>query len=101
MALTFGTNSATPFTMTGIGIPSKRKKVNWQTKTKMIRTTFRAGTCLNAIITIQVDGNDLKMETVYFSETLVSTVKSTRRYDPGYQYQYLHRSENLKSQIMA
>jgi hypothetical protein len=33
----------------------------------------------------------LKMETVCFSETLVSTYKSTRRYNPEEQHRHLHR----------
>jgi hypothetical protein len=39
----------------------------------------------------------LKMEAVFSSETLVSTYKSKRRYNPEDQQQHLHRSENLKS----
>jgi hypothetical protein len=38
------------------------------------------------------------MKTVYFSETLVSTYKSTRRHDPEQQqHRHLHSSEKLKS----
>jgi hypothetical protein len=38
----------------------------------------------------------LKMEAVCSRETLVSTYKSTRRYDPEYEYRYVKRSwENL------
>jgi hypothetical protein len=36
------------------------------------------------------------METVCFSETLVSTYKSTRRHNPE-QHRHLHHRENLKS----
>jgi hypothetical protein len=39
----------------------------------------------------------LKMEVVCSSETLVSTYKSTRRYNPEDQSRYLRR-ENLKSE---
>jgi hypothetical protein len=38
----------------------------------------------------------LKMETICFSETLVFTYKSTRRYYPEDQHRRLHRRENLK-----
>jgi hypothetical protein len=34
-----------------------------------------------------------------FSETLVSTYKSTRRYNPEDEYLHLHRRENLKSHL--
>jgi hypothetical protein len=33
------------------------------------------------------------MEAVYFSETLVSTYKSTRNYNPEDQHQHLHRRQ--------
>jgi hypothetical protein len=39
------------------------------------------------------------METVCFSETLLSTCKSTRRYNPEDQHRILHRRENLNSHI--
>jgi hypothetical protein len=39
----------------------------------------------------------LKMEAVCSSETLLSTYKSTRRYNPKDQHRHLHRRENLKS----
>jgi hypothetical protein len=41
------------------------------------------------------------METTCFSESLVSTYKSTRRYNPEDQQQHLHRLENLKLQILT
>jgi secreted PhoX family phosphatase len=37
------------------------------------------------------------METVCFSETLVSTYESTRHHNPE-EHQHLHRRENLKTQ---
>jgi hypothetical protein len=40
------------------------------------------------------------METVCFSETLVSTYKSTRRYNPEDQHRHLRRRENLKSHVL-
>jgi hypothetical protein len=42
--------------------------------------------------------SSLKMETVFFSEKLVSTYVSTRRYNPE-EHRHLHRRENLKSHI--
>jgi hypothetical protein len=36
------------------------------------------------------------MEAVCFSETFVSTYKSTRRYNPEQQHRQLHRREKLK-----
>jgi hypothetical protein len=39
------------------------------------------------------------METVYFSETVVSTSESTRRCNLEYHHQHLHRRENFKSHI--
>jgi hypothetical protein len=38
----------------------------------------------------------LKMEVVCFSETLVSTYESTRRYNPE-QHRHLHRCQNPKN----
>jgi hypothetical protein len=40
-----------------------------------------------------------KTETVYFSETLVSTYKPTQHYNPADQHQHLHCHENFKSHI--
>jgi hypothetical protein len=40
------------------------------------------------------------METVYLVETLVSTYKSTRRYNPEEQHGLLHRRKNLKSHML-
>jgi hypothetical protein len=37
------------------------------------------------------------MEAVYSPETLVSTYKSTWRYNPEDKYRHLHRRENLES----
>jgi hypothetical protein len=37
------------------------------------------------------------MAAIYFSETLVSTYKSTRRYYARHKHRYLHCRENLKS----
>jgi hypothetical protein len=42
----------------------------------------------------------LKLETVFFSEMLVSTYKSTRRYSPKKEYRQLQHRENLKSNIV-
>jgi hypothetical protein len=42
----------------------------------------------------------VKMETVYFTETLVSTNKSTRRCKPEDQHQHLHRRENLINHLI-
>jgi hypothetical protein len=39
------------------------------------------------------------METLCFSEMLVSTYKSTRRHNPEDQHRHLHRRENLKFHI--
>jgi hypothetical protein len=39
------------------------------------------------------------METVCFSETMVSTDKSTWRHKPEEKRRHLHRRENLKSHI--
>jgi hypothetical protein len=39
----------------------------------------------------------LKMETVCFTETFVSTYKSKRRYSPKDQHRHLHRCGNLRS----
>jgi hypothetical protein len=39
------------------------------------------------------------MERACSSETLVSTYKSTRRYNPGDQHRHFYRRENLKSQV--
>jgi hypothetical protein len=41
----------------------------------------------------------LKMETVCFSETLMSIYESTRRHDPEKEHRHLHCRENLKSLI--
>jgi hypothetical protein len=41
----------------------------------------------------------LKMETVFFSETLVSTYKSTRRLNP--EHHHPHRREDFKSYIVC
>jgi hypothetical protein len=41
----------------------------------------------------------LKMETVCFSETLVSTYESTHRHNPG-QYRHFRHLENFKSRII-
>jgi hypothetical protein len=41
---------------------------------------------------------NLRMGTVCFSKTLVSTYKSSQRYSPEEQHRQLHRRENLKSQ---
>jgi hypothetical protein len=41
------------------------------------------------------------MELVYFSETLVSTYKCTRRYNPEDQHRQLHRREKLKSHTVT
>jgi hypothetical protein len=37
------------------------------------------------------------METVCFSETLLSTYESTRRHNPEEQHRHPHRRENLRS----
>jgi hypothetical protein len=44
---------------------------------------------------LEASQTTLKMETVCFSETLVPTYKSTRRYNLE-QHLYLHRGKNLK-----
>jgi hypothetical protein len=41
----------------------------------------------------------LKMEAVCSSETLVSTYKPIRRFNPYDQQRHIHRLENLKSHI--
>jgi hypothetical protein len=41
----------------------------------------------------------LKMETVCFSETLVSTYKSIQRHNPQQQHRHFRRPKNLKSHI--
>jgi hypothetical protein len=56
---------------------------------------FGATNCLASMFRAE----DLKTEAVFFSETLVSTYKSTRRYNPKDQYQHIHCRENLKSHI--
>jgi hypothetical protein len=43
----------------------------------------------------------LKMEEECFSETLASTDKSTRRYNPEDQHRHLHRRENLRSHMIG
>jgi hypothetical protein len=43
--------------------------------------------------------NCLKMHTVCFPETVVSTYKSTRPYNPEDQHRHLYSRENLKSHI--
>jgi hypothetical protein len=43
----------------------------------------------------------LKMETVFFPETLVSTYKSTWRHNPEDEHRRLYRRENLRSHITA
>jgi hypothetical protein len=49
-------------------------------------------------VTKKTEKNEaLKMETVCFSETFISTYKSTRRYSAEDQHQHFHHCENLKS----
>jgi hypothetical protein len=43
----------------------------------------------------------LKKEAVCFTETLISTHKSTRRYNSEDQHQHLYRRENLKSHTIT
>jgi hypothetical protein len=43
----------------------------------------------------------LTMEAVFFSETFVSSCKSTQRYNQEDQYRHLHRRENLKSHMVG
>jgi hypothetical protein len=43
----------------------------------------------------------LKMATALSSETLVSTYKSTQRYNSEDQHRHVRRRENLKSQISS
>jgi hypothetical protein len=50
---------------------------------------------------IQWWASGMNMEAVCFSATLVSTDKSTRRYNPEDQHRHLHRRENLKSPIFT
>jgi uncharacterized membrane protein len=40
------------------------------------------------------------METVYFSETFVSTYESIRFHNPEQQHRHLHSRENLKSDFV-
>jgi hypothetical protein len=51
---------------------------------------FRGTHCLNSI---------LKMETVYSSETVATTYKSTQHHNPGDQRWHLHCCENPQMQI--
>jgi hypothetical protein len=47
---------------------------------------------------VYIFASALKIETVCFAKTLVSTYKSTRTYNPEYHHRKLHRRENLKHQ---
>jgi hypothetical protein len=49
--------------------------------------------------TSNIKSSALKMETVYFPETLASTDESTRHQNSEEQHYHPHRRENLKSLI--
>jgi hypothetical protein len=48
---------------------------------------------------VRILGYGLKMKAVHSSDVLLSTCKSTRRYNPEDKYRHHHCRENLKSHV--
>jgi hypothetical protein len=66
-------------------------------KSRMMRSTMDS-ICFSETL-VSTYKSAMKTETICYFETIISTYKSTRRYNAEEQQRHLHRRENLKSNI--